>query len=131
MTISEKKASVLLDCFHIAEFAPTPAYGDQVYCRKCGNYSTVQVVTVEWSVRCWNCRYSRRLGDNKEAAYAAARRHLDQRGHKTSIKVGKELVEVVEPPEGTLPLPGVAVDWRNSHQKVLRSHVASLSNRDV
>lgn len=104
---------VLLDCFHTMHFQPPPAEGDEVYCRHCGAYRKVCTVNVEWSVKCMNCRYSRRWGADETSARHAGSKHSDLRQHEVVLKQGTDVADTFAPE--VMPLPGY-VQWQQRNQ---------------
>lgn len=73
---------VLLGCNHSSVFdAPTPEAGDEVFCRRCNNYSIVKDTGVEYYFKCRTCKYCRHFGMARINAELAAMRHRRKYSH--------------------------------------------------
>lgn len=114
----------LLRCNHTAEYDPTPELGDEVYCRKCGDYSIVKLNTAEWRWRCFACATSRRFGADETEVYRAARRHQRKYHHVVLVMRGYEVKGTVGPEgQGELSVGEDRIQWVRQHQGALRAVV--------
>jgi len=118
------KYITLLRCGHTAHYDPEPKPGDEVYCRRCGNYTKVKTAHQEYSWHCPVCHTSRPFGADKDAAYAAARRHQRKYHHVVSVRQGYTQVGVVGPEgEQELSVSAERIQWVRQHQGGLRALV--------
>ena len=101
---SPRESQSLLVCGHVVFLTPAPQEMDTVYCRRCGDYREVQIVSVEWRIKCRGCRLGRKYGDAESTARIAARRHYVKHCHVVELRQGPMLVELVGPAISELPL---------------------------
>jgi hypothetical protein len=78
---------IVLDCLHIIIFARKASVpvGKTVWCPKCRSEETIYGYLQEWRADCTSCRYSRRFGADRAAAFLAGQRHGTLRGHVVSL----------------------------------------------
>lgn len=129
---------VLLSCKHEASYrAPLPMTGESVYCRRCHDYRTVELVP-EYRIRCDSCRLSRKFGRDLGAARMSASKHtLTRTTHVVSIMDGETLTERVGRSlgEGELPFDSIVNERRmqaKTNQQMLRDFVnRSIDKRSM
>lgn len=124
---------VTLNCQHVQSFRPAPpSPGEQVYCRTCQDYRHVIAVAAQISVRCMDCKYSRRMGVGGDStltmtdALAAGGRHVMKAAeHRVTVTDSDGNVRVISNDgQGELPMVGLR-DERNAN---LGAHAGGLRN---
>jgi hypothetical protein len=79
------KILYLLVCEHTDQGDLTNASKLTCYCHKCNaNRSIIKVIKKEWYAVCYDCRFKRWYGLNKELAIRGARGHWRNKNHRTS-----------------------------------------------
>ena len=99
-----RESQSLLVCGHTVFLTPAPLSLDTVYCRRCGAYRDVSLVSVEWRIRCVDCRLGRKYGDDEGAARRTARRHYVKHNHTVELRRGYRVVELVGVAVGEQPM---------------------------
>lgn len=98
--------TVVLSCNHVIKLVvPLPANGELQYCRRCEDYLTVTGSYDSYRVKCntGRCRLGRDFRADKDAAMAAARKHVQQYSrHKVSVFAGLITVAEITNTEETL-----------------------------
>lgn len=98
---------VILSCKHTATFSPPAVKGDEVYCRKCGNFRLVDVATAEWRIRCryeYGCQLSVRYGADESRAKRSAIRHVARYpSHTVAVLQGDRLDALVQANDQVIP----------------------------
>jgi len=126
------KVNVALHCGHSQLYDdPVPLGGEEVYCRRCGGYSTVERNT-EVRVRCGQCRLSRGYGADLVGARSTANKHVVKNPtHTVSIMDGGAELERVSMNEGQESLPFARqlqerAQFVQGHQQLLKNVTKSL-----
>lgn len=76
-----------LNCGHTILLNPYPRHGDTVYCRRCTEYTDVNL-TNGWKTKCLDCPVARVYGADFTGAGSQARRHVQIYGHTVLIIQG-------------------------------------------
>jgi hypothetical protein len=114
----------LLKCGHTAYYDPQPKIGDEVYCRRCRDYTKVRTSMQEYSWHCPTCHYTRPHGTDELEARRAGRRHQRKHHHVVVLRRGYDTVEILGPiGQGELSIAGERVEWVRRHQGALRALV--------
>lgn len=97
---------VILTCKHQVDFEPPATIGDEVYCRKCATYRTVER-EIEGLIRahCRQCPYTRYYGtDETQAGMGASRHSLRYTTHDIDIERDGSVIRTISmKDEATLP----------------------------
>lgn len=114
----------LLKCGHVAYYDPEPSPGDEVYCRRCQDYTRVKTAAQEYSWHCPVCHLSRPYGMDELEARRGGRRHQRKYHHVTVLRKGYSIVEVLGPEgQGELSVAGERIRWVKEHQGALKALV--------
>lgn len=63
-----------------------PSTGEEVYCRRCGEYRLVTYRSSDWRSKCVDCRYSRYCGADESWAKTLAGKHTNKYpGHRVKV----------------------------------------------
>lgn len=114
----------LLRCGHTAFYDPAPSIGDEVYCRRCGDYTKVR--TAQWEVywHCAACPLTKPFGTDELEARRSGRRHQRKYHHVVVLKRGYDTIEVLGPTgEAELSVAQERIEWTRTHQGALKALV--------
>lgn len=121
---------ITLQCGHEGRFSPPPRFRDQVYCTRCGDYTTVAPVS-QWQIRCEACTLARRFGADEHEARRTGRRHLIRYPTHTVILGHGPDTERMSADDTALP---DYVQWHRDnpeHASALRNLVAETNTVGV
>lgn len=100
-------AIVLLNCGHTVAFTiHAPKMGEEIWCIRCREYSTVAHRNGEYRMRCTQCNYARRTGVARFAAETYAITHSRRTAHKVDVYLGDTLFSEFHFGGSTLALEG-------------------------
>lgn len=73
---------------HLEDYpAPLPRKGDEIWCRKCGDYRFAHTDTEpDYKARCQECTYSRYTGQDEAYAKLFATKHGQLTGHLVEVE---------------------------------------------
>lgn len=114
----------LLRCGHKAYYDPPPKNGEDVYCRRCTDYTQVQVTSQEWAWHCPVCKITRPHGTDEDKARRSGRTHQRKFHHVVVLRRGYDTVELIQPEnQGELSVAEERIEWVKTagHQKALRA----------
>jgi hypothetical protein len=114
----------LLRCGHSVFFDPPPKVGEEVYCRRCGDYSRVKVSSEEWAWHCPVCKTTRPHGTDEARARRSGRTHQRKYHHVVLLRQGYATKEVLGPEgQGELSVAQERIRWvkESGHQGALRA----------
>jgi hypothetical protein len=90
--------NVILRCDHSRMFlSNTPKLGDRIYCYSCDDMRIVVKWGDEYHIRCEQCRYSRRFGQDNFSANVFAAKHMATRRHTIGVWFGQKNLRNVAP----------------------------------
>lgn len=127
-----RMVTIIMSCNHTLDFEErhSPGRGEPLWCRKCGDYMTVERETEQFTIRCGMCKYSRTFGRDVMEAYRRAGKHVVAKpAHKVMVKDGARLVRVVTIQSAQLPMGNAIRQSSVEGQAALRGFQDRLSRQ--
>ena len=119
----------LLQCGHTAMYEPQPKKGEDVYCRRCNDYTKVKASSQEYAWHCPVCKITRPHGTDKDGARRSGRTHQRKYHHVVVLRRGYDTVEVIGPEgQGELSVVEERVEWvrATGHQSTLKAMIEKV-----